>query len=388
MNKYINISKNFLKKRPQDITLKLDSEFIYLPLSTTSKILFNPGKVLKKETIIAMNSTNIPLITPVSGVFLGIKEMPNYENKNIKTLVIKNNYKEETNKKIASKRNLSKYSKEVILLIIQRLNIKTNKDKNLFQEIDREPKKIYINALCDEVNNYNNEFRLLHNKDLILETISALNTIFNLEESDLLIKDTSSEVISVYKEFLGSFPNINLHLIKDVYPISRYEVLSKYLLLNNKDLVINLEDIYKLGYALKRQRFVTEKLLTISGPVVLDPHIYELKIGTKLSEILNINEIKEKYDIWINNYLEQNKLLMDDLIIDDNVNALIITDKNLSLPKPCNNCGICYTSCPIGLNPKKLDQKEINEKCLKCGLCSYMCPCNILIHKKEVEIHE
>ncbi len=383
MNKYINISKNFIKKRPKDITLKLDSEFIYIPLDESSKILFNPGKVLKKETIIAMNNDNVPLINPVSGVFLGIKEMPNFENKNIKTLVIKNNYKEETSKKIASKRNLSKYSKEVVLLIMQRLNIKTNNDKSLFREIDRNIRKIYINALCDEVNNYNNEFRLLHNKDLILETISALNTIFDLEESELLIKDTCTEVISVYKEYLGSFPNINLRLIKDVYPISRYEVLQRYLKLDSKDLVIDLEDIYRLGYALKRQRFVTEKLLTISGPVVIDPQIYELKIGTKLSEILDIKEIKEKYDIWINNYLEQNKLISNELIIDNNVNALIITDKNRNLVKPCNNCGICYNSCPIGLNPKKLDQKEVNEKCLKCGLCSYMCPCNILIHKKE-----
>lgn len=388
MNKYINISKNVIKKRPKDITLKLDSAFIYMPVEETSKILFNPGKVLKKETIIAMNSDNIPLITPVSGVFLGIKEMPNYQNKNIKTLVIKNNYKEETGKKIASKRNLSKYSKEVVLLIMQRLNLKTNKDKNLFREIDREPHKVYVNALCDEPNNYNNEFRLLHNKDLILETISALNTIFDLGDTHLLIKDTCTEVIDVYKEYLGSFPNINLRLIKDVYPVSRYEVLQNYLKLDPKDLVIGLEDIYRLGYALKRQRFVTEKLLTVSGPVVIDPQIYELKIGTKLSEILDIKDIKSKYDIWINNYLEQNKLELDDLVIDNNVEALIITEKNKLKVKPCNNCGICYNSCPANIDPKRLNEEEVYKKCLKCGLCSYMCPCNILIHKKEVKVNE
>ncbi len=388
MNKYINISKSIIKNRPSKITPKLDSEFIYLPVNSRDKVLYNPGKVLKKETIIAMSNDNIPIITPVSGLFLGIKEMNNYQNKTIKTLVIKNNYKEETGKKIPSKRNLNKYTKEVVLLILQRLNIKTNNDKLLYREIDREPRKIYVNALCDEPNNYNDEFRLLHNKDLILETISALNNIFNLPESDLLIKDTSSEVISVYKEYLGSFPNINLRLVKDVYPISKYPVLQRYLNLDNKDLVVNLEDIYRLAYALKRQRFITEKLLTISGSVVEDPKIYELKVGTKLSEILDVKDIRSKYDIWINNYLEQNKLNSDDLVIDNNVTALVITKKQEKHPGPCLNCGICYNSCPMGLDPKKLNQKEVKDKCLECGLCSFMCPANILLHKKEVKVNE
>ena len=122
--------------------------------------------------------------------------------------------------------------------------------------------------------------------------------------------------------------------------------------------------------------------------MVEDPKIYELKVGTKLSEILDVKDIRSKYDIWINNYLEQNKLNSDDLVIDNNVTALIITKKQEKRPGPCLNCGICYNSCPMGLDPKKLNQKEVKDKCLECGLCSFMCPANILLHKKEVKVNE
>ena len=81
-------------------------------------------------------------------------------------------------------------------------------------------------------------------------------------------------------------------------------------------------------------------------------------------------------------------MLADDLVIDTNVNSLIITKKYEKEASPCLNCGICYNSCPMGLNPRNLDQKEVRDKCLQCGLCSFMCPANILIHKKEVEVHE
>ena len=86
--------------------------------------------------------------------------------------------------------------------------------------------------------------------------------------------------------------------------------------------------------------------------------------------------------------MEQNKLESDDLIIDSNVNSLIITKKYLKKESPCFNCGICYNSCPMGLNPLHLEKKEVRDKCLQCGLCSFMCPSNILVHKKEVKINE
>ena len=382
--KLTNISKNIKINRPQEIELKLDVENIYLPITKNDKLLIKLNQEIKKETIVAMKKNNIPIISSISGTFVGIDKYYNSNGELNDFLIIKNNYKEETLKKIPTKRNLLKYTKEIILIIIQKLGLKTDNDENLFIVLDREPSKLYINALEDEPNNFNIEFRLLKNRDLILETLYTILTIFNISQCEILIKDTNTKVIKEYEEYLGSYPNIKLRLIPDLYPISNYHILKEYLPIKEKEILLNLEKLYVLSYALKRQRFLTEKLLTISGSVVLDPKIYEIKLGTRVGDIIDYDEIIKSYDIWINNHLERKPLFSKDIIIDNNISSLIITIKNNGKIKPCNRCGMCYNICPFKLNPIYNHEKNITKpECINCGLCTYICPNNIKLNGKD-----
>ena len=106
--KLTNISKNIKINRPQEIELKLDVENIYLPITKNDKLLIKLNQEIKKETIVAMKKNNIPIISSISGTFVGIDKYYNSNGELNDFLIIKNNYKEETLKKIPTKRNLLK----------------------------------------------------------------------------------------------------------------------------------------------------------------------------------------------------------------------------------------------------------------------------------------
>ena len=72
----------------------------------------------------------------------------------------------------------------------------------------------------------------------------------------------------------------------------------------------------------------------------------------------------------------------DAITFDEKQHAVIDKSK-------CINCGLCMSSCPVGINPKYMHfnenkkSKEYKEKCVNCGICSYVCPSKITLNRGE-----
>ena len=176
---------------------------------------------------------------------------------------------------------------------------------------------------------------------------------------------------------LGTYPNIELKLLNDLYPIGIKKILVKELIRKKETpIVLDVNDVYNIYKILRKNKPVTQKLVTFSGNVLNKSKVINCKLGSSIAEIIN-EEFKVKddnYDIIINGLMSGYKI--------DNLNAIITQNiQSVFLMKPlkckknnCINCGNCSSYCPVGANPRTGYKME---KCIKCGICSYICPAKI-----------
>ena len=251
-------------------------------------------------------------------------------------------------------------------------------------------KCIAIKCFDDEPYIENTYFILKNNMEKILDTVDAIRSILKIPQAILLFKDNNNENIIKYNNFIGSYPNISIKLIPDLYPLNNNELLKEMFFHIKKDnyntiKIINIQNIINVYNAIKRKRQTTEKYITISGNAIENPCVINVKIGTRVKEILQNNiKFKEQDVIFLANGplsgYEVKKL--DDLIVTNDFKGLIINKKEVKEADNCINCGKCYRICPIGLDPKNIDK----DKCIRCGLCSYFCPSKINLHEKSEEV--
>ena len=180
---------------------------------------------------------------------------------------------------------------------------------------------------------------------------------------------------------IGTYPNINLKLMADLYPIGNKMILRDELF-NNDAIFLDVNDVFNIYKVLRKNKPVTEKLITVSGNMINKPKIVNVKIGTSVKELLDKNfKIKgDDYHLVINGLISGYEVNDDDMIITENIRSIFVTSKVFNETMPCIRCGLCVKHCPVGANPVtgyKMD------KCIKCGACKYVCPSNISLGEKN-----
>ena len=132
---------------------------------------------------------------------------------------------------------------------------------------------------------------------------------------------------------------------------------------------------------------MTHTYLTISDKDNDYKKVIRVNVGTNLNDILNELNISTKNDIILNGLLSGIHIKNTNFIIDEKVRSVFITKLEKYKEKKCINCGLCFSICPVNINPKYMyfnkDKKALDykEKCINCGLCSYNCPSKINLNK-------
>lgn len=165
--------------------------------------------------------------------------------------------------------------------------------------------------------------------------------------------------------------------------------LSLGLLVQN---VATLDAIYK---AIKQQRVMTKRLVTITGNLVNRPGNYWIPFGTPISHIANLFNVDlSKLSCFIfggplmgtrhSNLEIPTKKTTNCIIFDTSFQQL----KLPAIHQECIRCGECEIACPMDLVPQQLywfaksEQWEALEEqqlfsCIDCAACSYVCPSKI-----------
>ena len=392
----------------------LEIQIIYAPLESKLGYIYKPtvkpGDYVKVGDIIGKTTVaDIPLVATVSGYVVGFDEKYISSGKKVKCIVIENDFKEKCLTKVGKKQNISKLSKEEFIYLLKSCAVTgmggSDFPTYIKYETDKKIKYLIVNGVECEPYVSSDAATLYLKTEEILESIDAVLDIMDIDEAYIAISEDNTSTIKHLLKHINSYPNIKIFPIMNAYPsgYERYlisEILGlTYDKLPNEVGVIcdNVNTMYEIYEALKFNKPLTERIVSITGPGIKNPSNYLVKIGT------NFNEIAMKVDLYKNiknlslmvgGIMMSSSMPCDDVIITKDVTGIIVLNGNEEKELPCIKCGKCSEVCPMNLipslivsNPKQATYLKIN-KCINCGLCTYVCPSKIEVREKIKAIKE
>ncbi len=190
----------------------LTCDYIYIPIQNEELNIRETKEVYKCDLITNYKGENI--YSPVSGKIYGIGKI-NTTRKEENVLVLINDFKDKTEKKIISKENIYKVDKILLDKILYK--IKLEKQINLI------------------IPNIPNHTLLL--KDNINEILETLNLIEEKYKKEIKIILNKNDIVSYQTLFsyLGTYPNITISFEKgDGFSLTLYDIIDFYNEIKNK----------------------------------------------------------------------------------------------------------------------------------------------------------
>lgn len=384
-------------------------KYVYIPLvsgrDTDVTLLVKKGDHVSIGSVIGRRKgTKIPIHSSVSGTVVEYVKKPYLNGEMVKCVKIENDFKEEYIEKEPVVEKISSLSKEEFLETILDKGIvglggsgfptyiKYNTDKKI--------QTLIVNAVECEPYITADDALLRDNCEEILEAIDAIMEINHIDEAIIAVKKTNTELIHIINNFIGTYLNIKLKLVSDIYPMGWERTLVrqvchtsyKMVPLEKGIVVNNVSTIYAMYRALKYHEVIDTRIVTFTGEMLKKPCNVRVKIGTEVKDVIKT----------LGGYQEGNELLFiaggpmmgsslpnDDLVVTPDLNCVLVKDvirdcKGMT----CMRCGKCIDVCPAKLSPvliaenlRKGDMNKVKklevERCCNCGLCTYICPSKI-----------
>lgn len=360
----------------------LDPDYIYVPIKENVKLkIKNHENIFKGSVILTENEDNY--YSSISGTVIGATKVRDINNNELNAIVIENDFKEKRNKKIGTKKYINNYTKEEVNKLIKEFNVTTKEIKG---------KILIINGIDLDPFEENYSFIIKKYAEKILECVDAICDIFKMKKCIFAIKNNDAENVNMLINNIGTYPNINLKLLQDNYPIGKEELLTNYLLNDKQKKLgithLTIDEILSLYEVLKRNQPLCEKFIMIGGELVSEPMILNTKFGTLIKDIIenHINNLPNEYIVVANGLFIGHEINLNTPLT-NNIKSLFIMKRQNKIEQECINCGLCVKVCPIKINPKYMHEKndkqskKYKERCLQCGLCSYSCPSKINLTK-------
>ena len=152
--------------------------------------------------------------------------------------------------------------------------------------------------------------------------------------------------------------------------------------------VNNVSTVFAIYKALKFQRNITKRIVTISGEGFTEPINVLVKVGTNMSNVIKkIGKYQgENLKFIAGGPMMGTSLPCDNVIVTNALNGVTIIEDTDDEINDCMGCGRCVKACPANICPIFILNNITNddmlkklhpEKCVECGLCSYVCPSKI-----------
>ncbi len=152
--------------------------------------------------------------------------------------------------------------------------------------------------------------------------------------------------------------------------------------------VINITTLSFIADYLKTGMPLVKKRITVDGSAVGARGNYVVPVGMPISDVLDFCKVKNAEKVLMGGPMMG--VAVSDLstpVLKQNNAILAFTGKDAGIPpeSACINCGRCITSCPMRLQPVRIqraaarkDTAELEKlgvmNCIECGCCTYNCP--------------
>ena len=391
------------KKVIDDIKIQI----IYIPLESklgyTYKTKVNIGDYICIDDTLGINvSTDFVLKSSVSGTIVGIEKKYISNGKLVDCLVIENDFKEKYRNKLGRKKDITKYSKDSFIYMLQQSGITGmgGSDYPTFIKYDTNNKINYliVNGVeCDILSSADSATMYNHPQE-ILECIDAIMEIMDIDKAYIAVNENNTNVIKKLLKYINTYPNIKIWGVADAYPSGWERYLVNNITGLNYDktptevgvITNNVSTVYSIYELLKCGKPATEKIVTIAGSGIKKPSNYKVKIGTNFNELMlktdGYSKIKNPI-LVAGGCMLGTSIPNDELIITKDLNTILVLEESNLKSEQCIKCGKCSEVCPAGIMPamvidNKSECKNLRvDKCIECGLCSYVCPAKIEVRE-------
>ncbi len=245
---------------------------------------------------------------------------------------------------------------------------------------------------------------MLENPNEIVDGTQIIARVLGVKRVIIAIEDNKPDAITAIQEATAS-TEITVRALKTKYPQGAEKQLIKACL--NREvpsgglpadvgcIVQNVGTAVAVREAVRFNRPLYERVVTITGPGVKEPKNLRVRIGTPVRHLID----------FCGGYQgTPGKIIMGGpmmgiALANDSVPTLKGTSGILVLEKEtepeeqdCIRCARCIQACPMGLSPTRLNyhiragrltaaREEHLFDCIECGCCAYVCPARIrLVH--------
>ncbi len=246
-----------------------------------------------------------------------------------------------------------------------------------YAKIDKRANTIILNgAECEPLLKvdrhllHKHTYEIISTLDLIAKTVGA-NEVF------VVVKQVYKETVEALELVLGSFPNISLKLLQEVYPtgdevVLIYDTLKKIVPQGKFPIdigvtVFNVETMYNIYKAINHKEGLTTKYLTIAGEVA-KPVTLKVPIGMTVGDIINSigGSLIEDPAYFMGGPMTGNIVSPYDTIT-KTTNAILVLAKDHPVIRKRNS------------NISR-ELKKATSTCCQCEMCTNLCPRNLLGH--------
>lgn len=267
----------------------------------------------------------------------------------------------------------------------------------------KEPDKIeYVIGNCAECEPYltSDYRRMLEEPQKVIDGLKCVLALFDHAKGILAVEDNKPDCIRLLKELTKDEPRITVKALKTKYPqgaerqliyaVTGRAINSSMLPADAGCIVDNVDTLVAINGAVRENRPLMYRIVTVTGDAIADPRNFRVRIGTNYHELVEeAGGFKEKPEKIVNGGPMMGFALFDlDIPTTKTASALLcLTHDEVSKQDegPCINCGRCVDACPGRIIPSRLadfaarGDKESFEKqngmeCCECGCCSFVCP--------------
>ena len=381
---------------------------VYIPLINQNDdnitLLVKKGDYVYKGSILGKRKGvfRIPILSSVSGTVVDFVERHYTNGELIKCVVIENDFKEamlSENKR----KDINNITKDEFINIVRDCGIVgmggSGFPTYVKYDTDKKIKTLIVNAVECEPYITADYALLMEHCEEILEAIDAILDINNIDEAIVAVKGSNTNLVKVLENNVGSYLRIKVSKVPNLYPMGWEKNLVRFVkgvnynsLPSEKGIIVqNVATIYAIYQALKYGRPLVERVITITGEKIKNPQNVLVKVGTPVSEVIEIIGGYKKYKDTLfiaGGPMMGMSLPNDDLVVSPNLNCvLVLYDKKEEIATQCLRCGKCVEFCPAKLSPVMIKDninhperlKELRpERCISCGLCAKMCPAHTI----------
>lgn len=378
---------------------------VYIPLmhgGAVIKCLVNVGDEVKIGDRIAVRDDHfyVPFFASVSGKVIGIEKRMSSSLRPVDHVVIENDHLDTkaelpTLGKDASREEIIDFMKDKGLVgcggagFPSYIKYQTDKCETLIiNAVECEP---YITADARMVEDNKEDFKL---------GVLSMFKASNAKVCYIGIKESKKELIPQLQELFKNDDNVEVKAVKDVYPMGwertlvfsilgkRYEKLP----IEVGAIVSNATTAIMLARAMNTGLPIYEKLITVSGDGIKEPHNVLCRVGTSFKDLINacggLKDDADKFALIAGGPMMGTSVIKDEVCIGAASNAVTVLKHVEVKSIACLRCGQCVDHCPSGLEPvninKALKAKDLDMvkklhpmDCIECGMCTYVCPSNI-----------